>query len=98
MAKKIVLLGPRISSDLVSALSISSSDAGVLISSGNYRVSLTMYAGDLHDATVIERVKPWVDSSLEMRTIKGDWLMLKTLMPNAHEFYVRIPIPVGNAA
>lgn len=91
MSNRIVALGPHVigtgeSSDLVKVLDISPMDAGALVASKKWRVSLSLFSGSLSDATVITRTEGPVSD--------GDWESLKLICCRQQESEIEVPIPL----
>lgn len=86
MSRRIVALGPQVEGH-VKGLVISPMDAGALVSSGLWRVSLTAYDGDLYDATVLSRVAPFASD--------GDWEAIKRIAHGCQEIEIETPIPLA---
>lgn len=101
MARRVVILGP-IRGDEVRAAEITPLDGGAFVQSGKWRVSLARFDGDLYDATVIERTKPWEAERDEQSQRQRDedlvWEMVMRICPEAKPFYVRVPIPLAASA
>lgn len=86
MSRRIVALGPQVEGH-VKGLVISPMDAGALVGSGQWRVSLTAYDGDLYDATVLSRVTSLPSDE--------DWETLKKICYSCQEIEIETPIPLA---
>lgn len=94
MAARIVVLGPEIDGELY-AMEINADDAGALIAGERptWRISLTKHAGELSDAMVLLRVRPWDEQRTSRSALEVGWDFLKILIPYHREFRITKPVP-----
>lgn len=99
MADRVIMLGPLRQGDVVEALEVTPMDAAAHLNDGKWRVGLSLYSGELANATVLVREQghEWGkdESAVGKRKDNDLWEMIQMLSPRGVSLFIDTPISLA---
>lgn len=95
MSQRIVMLGPH-DGKKIQAREISAMDASAYVAGGNWRVFLSLYDGELANATVLQHARLYApQSKAQKKALETAWEVVAQLSPRGIPFEIDLPLTVA---
>jgi hypothetical protein len=89
------MLGPH-DGKKIQAYEITPMDGSAYVQGGNWRVFLSLYDGELGNATVLQHARLWAaETPAEKKALLTAWEAVKQLSPRGVPFEIDLPLPLA---